>query len=160
MNYETWLHDILIANEAAFKTETETETKSLVILECLRNSVLSVVWEWERDIYIGDLYHRVTTPYFQTVTVPHALRIPLDLHLLPATPAAPITSAAAKPSFLARSRLSARSAFFMWIYMQMQYCLVKLSFAFAGFYGNSNLPLRSASIVQNVLLPLALRQTM
>ena len=72
MNYETWLHEILIANEAAFKTETETETKSLVILECLRNSVLSVVWEWERDIYIGDLYHRVTTPYFQAVTVPHA----------------------------------------------------------------------------------------
>ena len=155
MNYETWLHDILIANEAAFKTETETETKSLVILECHRNSVLSVVWEWERDIYIGDLYHRVTTPYFQAVTVPHAHEDP------PRSPfAAPITSAAAKPSFLARSRLSARSAFFMWIYMQMQYCLVKLSFAFAGFYGNSNLPLRSASIVQNVLLPLALRQTM
>ena len=30
MNYETWLHehDILIANEAAFKTETETKKSS------------------------------------------------------------------------------------------------------------------------------------
>jgi len=38
MNYETWLHEhgILIANEAAFKTETETKkSKSLVIFPFL-----------------------------------------------------------------------------------------------------------------------------
>ncbi|KAK9990899.1 hypothetical protein SO802_025884 [Lithocarpus litseifolius] len=66
----------------------------------------------ERYIYIGDLYHRVTTDDSIFSSSRSAALFGTPYKPLPfpspfaATPA-PITSATAKPSFLARSRLSA-----------------------------------------------------